>query len=222
METNKTDTCNTCVENGNVPSSYGINISERYKVFLWLYHKTGTSHMTKNLKYFDFNFYSIENGKRSFRSKGIFQQHVCEFFPGHEDYKMMVSVRNPYSRWVSWFKMMNKKTPQVVTKNNFTLFVEKNIFNEINYKCVSYHHRKPDYSVRLESLFEDYSKIPFITQSDYYKSGLLKEFCNMKINYSSIDVDWKSLFSQSIADLIYYNTQSYFELFDYDRNSWKN
>lgn len=177
--------------------------------------------MKKNLKYFDFNFYSIENGKRIFFAKGITQQHVCHFFPGHENYKMMVSARNPYSRWVSWFKMMNKKNPQDITKDNFIFFVEKNIFKEVNFNCVSFHTRKPDYYVRVESLFSDYSKIPFIAQSDYYKSGLLQEFCNMKINASSNDVDWRSLFSQSVADLIYFNTQNYFELFEYDKNSWK-
>jgi hypothetical protein len=82
--------------------------------------------------------------------------------------------------------------------------------------------RVPDYPVRLENLYEDYSKIPFIVESDYFKSGELKNEVNKKINVSNEDENlWRKFYTQEIADIIYYRMPRYFELFEYEKNSWK-
>jgi hypothetical protein len=218
METNKTDTCSTCKKSGEIENNYGLNISEEHKTFLWLWAKTGTSHLKQNMKYFGFNFYMFDGGKRSFLSKGITQQHTCQLFEGHHDYKMLATARNPYSRYVSFYIMAKKDE---ATIENFDDFLETQIFHHTNFDCVTFHDRIPDYFVRVENLFEDYSKIPFVVKSDYYKSGLLEEFCNKKINKSKFEVDWKDYYNQSMADLVFYNTQNYFEILGYDKNSWK-
>ncbi len=220
METNKTDTCSTCKKSGEIENNYGLNISEEHKTFLWLWAKTGTSHMKQNLKYFGFNFYMFDGGKRSFLSKGITQQHTCQLFEGHEEYKLMVSARNPYPRYVSAY-IMRKFSSKKFAEDSFKVFLEKTLFENVNFDCVTFHSRIPDYFIRVENMFEDYSKVPFIVKTDYYKSGLMEEFCNKKINPSKIDVDWKDYYNQSIADLVFYNSQNYFEILDYDKNSWK-
>jgi hypothetical protein len=76
--------------------------------------------------------------------------------------------------------------------------------------------------VRVESLYEDYSKIPFIVESDYYKSGELKKMTTQKINVSNKDEFlWKKFYTQEIADIVYYRMLRYFEMFGYDKDSWK-
>jgi predicted nucleotidyltransferase len=82
--------------------------------------------------------------------------------------------------------------------------------------------RIPDYAVRLENLYEDYSKIPFIVESEYYKSGELKKAITQKVNVSNEDETlWKKFYTQEIADIVYYRMPRYFDLFGYDKNSWK-
>ena len=178
--------------------------------------------MKQNLKYFGFNFYGFDNGKkRKFLTEGITQQHTCQLFEGHEEYKMMVSARNPYSRYVSLYKMIKKLENSFPEIENFEDFLEKQIFEDHNFECVTFHSRIPDYIIRIENLFEDYSKVPFILISDYYKSGIMEEFCKKNLNKSKVDIDWRDYYSQSKADLVFYNSQSYFEIVGYDKNSWK-
>lgn len=177
--------------------------------------------MKENLKYFDFNFYMFDGRKRTFLSKGITQQHTCQLFEGHHEYKMIASARNPYSRYVSLYKMAQSGGNLKAKIQDFEEFLETQVFHHTNFDCVTFHSRIPDYFIRVENLFEDYSKIPFIIKSDYYKSGLLKEFCNKKINKTKIENDWRDYYNQSKADLVFYNTQNYFEILGYDKNSWK-
>lgn len=214
METNKIDTCSTCGKNGEIKNENGINISEKHKTFLWLWSKTGTSHLIKVLQHFDFNFYRFEGKRRIFEKKNILQIHLCELFPGHEEYKMMVTARNPYSRYVSLYKMRNENV-------TFQEFLESQVHSKTNFDCVTFIQRKPDYFIRVENMYNDYLKIPFIVQSDYFKTGLLWEFCNKKINESDNTKDWKEYYNQSLADLVYYSCQNYFTFYDYNRNSWK-
>jgi hypothetical protein len=71
-------------------------------------------------------------------------------------------------------------------------------------------------------MFEDYSKIPFVRASEYYKSGQLEYDCINKINQTVInELEWKSLYNQNSADMVYYNFAQVFELGKYDRNYWK-
>ena len=89
--------------------------------------------------------------------------------------------------------------------------------------CIDFSERIPDYSVRVENLYDDYSKIPFIVESEYYKSGQLKKDVEVKVNVSNEDENlWRNFYTQEIADIIYYRMPRYFELFGYDKNSWKN
>ena len=83
METNGTSIISTLNENGKINDEYvGINISERVKTFLWLWNKTGTTHMKKVLKYFGFHFYEFTNGTKRLELEEIIQFHSCRFFPG--------------------------------------------------------------------------------------------------------------------------------------------
>jgi hypothetical protein len=48
--------------------------------------------------------------------------------------------------------------------------------------------RKPDYVLRVETLYEDYIKIPFVRNSLLNTSGILKDLCSKKMNRSKYDL----------------------------------
>jgi hypothetical protein len=106
-----------------------------------------------------------------------------------------------------------------------TIWVEEEDFYCSNVgkpKSSKFSQRVPDYPVRLENLYEDYSKIPFIVESEYYKSGELKKATTQKVNVSNEDENlWKEFYTQETADMVYYRMPRYFDLFGYDKNSWK-
>ena len=183
--------------------------------------------MKKVLDEFDFKFYELKNEKLILKNNLIIQDHGCNIFPSHENYKLLAAVRNPYSRFFSEFVAINKIEKiqySEENKNKFLIYLENTFMTgfRISNNCCDFFDRTPDYPVRLENLFEDYCKIPFIVQSDYYKSGRLEEITKSKINVRNGDEFlWKKFYTQQTADMIYYRMPTYFEMFHYDKNSWK-
>jgi hypothetical protein len=204
-----------------------INLSQKHKIILWLWKKCGTSHMAKIMNKYDFKYYRIEDDNLILLQDHVVQKHYCNLFTGHENYKILAPVRNPYSRFFSEYTFTKSKEEfslNEINKEKFRTFIyqitisTENLSNE----CVDFSQRIPDYSVRLENLYEDYSKIPFIFESEYYKSGELKKDISIKVNVSNEDDNlWRKFYTQEIADIIYYRMPRYFELFGYDKNSWK-
>jgi hypothetical protein len=204
-----------------------INLSKQHKIILWLWKKCGTSHMAKIMNKYDFKYYRIENDSLTLIENNVVQKHYCNLFHGHENYKILSAVRNPYSRFFSEYTFNRRPEEFIyneINKENFRFFIyQSTVYSDIiSNECVDFSQRIPDYPVRLENLYEDYSKIPFITNSEYFKSGELKKDVGIKINVSNEnDSLWKKFYTQEIADIIYYRMPRYFELFGYDKNSWK-
>lgn len=223
METKLTNTLNTWNENGKVKSldDLGFNISEKHKTFLWLLDKTGTSHAKKVLSNFDFCFYKFLEREKILDRQEIIQQHHCNFFPGHENYNFFVTVRNPYSRFLSSYFFDNKGSCFVPSVKDFENFLSIKLYEEKISECYSFHYRTPDYFVRLENLFEDYQHIPFVKNSQLNESGKLFDLCSKKVNENPTKVRLSEFYTPHIADMVYFSTQNYFEMFGYDKNSWK-
>lgn len=205
-----------------------INLSEEHKVILWLWRKCGTSHMAKIMNKYGFKFYKIDDQELVLLQNNVVQKHYCNLFEGHENYKILAAVRNPYSKFFSDYTFNRDPKEFIINEENKEKFKDY-IYDSLVLKdflsknCIDFPERIPDYSVRLENLYEDYSKIPFIVESEYYKSGQLKKDVEVKVNVSNEDENlWRNFYTQEIADIIYYRMPRYFELFGYDKNSWKN
>ena len=197
-----------------------FNISESHRTFLWLWHKTGTTHMRNLLKNFDFKFYKIVDSKKTLFIDKVVEQHDCFLFEGHEEYKLMVSARNPYSRYVSQYRFFLE--PKNFDISHFEEYLYKIIETESNcFDCTNFETRKPDYYVRMEHMYEDYLNIPFIRDSDFTKSGLLEKKCKEKINHNPSVIPWQDYYTQDSADFVFNNFRNYFKFFEYDKNSWK-
>jgi hypothetical protein len=213
--------------------------SEEYNSFVWLPSKTGTNHCFNTLKLFGFkNHTYIEKTNIISPRNDMGYQHYPTRFPGDENYDLISTARHPYTRLVSFFKFSRcfkyknshsinytMDEPLIERKLKFKNFLD-GIFNNPSIihpalKCYT-SDRIPDFYLRVENLYEDYIKIPFILSSDFNLSGELEKNCLTKENQNKIDLTpWQEYFDQFVADLIYSRTEKYCELLGYDKDIWK-
>ena len=141
-----------------------LNIISEYNYIVWLPEKTATNHAFELLKNYNICPHIFEENVLV-KLPQTFYNHECHLFEGHEKYKLMTTARNPYSWLVSYYLFSNSE----ISYETFYDFVYYAIRNNSS-KKFKYNERIPDYFVRSENLVEDYSKIPFIRDSDFFKS----------------------------------------------------
>lgn len=197
------------------------NLTER--MFAWTPPKTASHSASSILQKFGFELYTQEEKYLKPADRGT-HNHDCILCNEHERYSFITTLRNPYTMMVSLFKVTTDRDtwkPEFFEEFLYRYFYDKEL-PEMYFPCYNYSVRTPDYIVRVESMFEDYLLIPFVKNTQYYKSGDLEKDCNTKENSSDYDgFDWKSLYNQNIADMVYYNYAQVFDIGTYDRNSWK-
>lgn len=198
------------------------NLTER--MFAWTPPKTASHSATTILSKLGFEIYT-QNGKYlKSANKEMMHNHDCVLCGEHEKYSFITTMRNPYTMMVPLFKKTKEKEDW--TLENFELYLDRYFYGEelpeMYFPCYNYSNREPDYIIRVESMLDDYLKIPHVRHTEYYKSGELEKDCLVKENSSDYtNFDWRSLYNQNIADMVYYNYAQVFELGGYDRNSWK-
>ena len=192
-----------------------LNIISEYNYIVWLPEKTATNHAFELLKNYNICPHIFRENVLV-KLPQTFYNHTCHLFEGHEKYKLMTTARNPYSWFVSYY-LFSRSERVYETFYDFVYYAIRNNSS----KKFKYNERIPDYFVRSENLVEDYSKIPFIRDSDFFKSGDLESFCKTKINAAEESYDFRNYYDEMTADLVYYNFSKYFDLLGYDKNSWK-
>lgn len=195
-------------------------ISEKHNCFIWLLPRTGSNHMVTILKNYDFKHYVHQDGNKEIYDENLVATHYSKLFDGHENYQFISSIRNPYSLEVSLFRM-NKLVGDY--KERFKRFIDGRYFTQFGgKKPIINFTRVPDFFIRMENLYEDYSKIPFIVNSDYYQSGELKKQVEIKINNNIFDDrDWRDFYDDESAEIVYSNNMEIFNLNHYDKDSYK-
>ena len=190
-----------------------FNIIQKEKFLVWLPEKTGSIHAFKVLQNYGISSFELINNELI--EIGGFG-HDSELFDGHENFSIVSTARNPYSKFVSYYKYFG------IDKNgwDFYDYLYKSIL-EKPFKILNYNERIPDYFIRQENIFEDYLKIPFVKKSEFYRSGQLEDLCNNKINHNENSYDYREYYNQENADLVYYSFSKYFDLLGYEKNSWK-
>ena len=202
-----------------------INISEKYKYFTWTPERTGSTHFTKIIDKLGFQSAVIEDNKIISYGNTVRHNHFCILFENHWDYNFLITIRNPYAMTISRvgaptmeFNDESKKIIRTRVENQFQ--ADWSSFG----CCNCFHKRKPDFAIRLENLYEDWIKVPFVQMHGLNISGELKQLTNTRINEQINTEDpnyWKKYYDESLADLVYYNNPETFELFGYDKDSWK-
>jgi len=203
-----------------------INISQKHKFFSWTNQRTGSTHFTYMLEKFGFGSVDLDldTMKLSNLKEEVRHNHNCYLFENHLDYKFIVSVRNPYSMMISQSGVMSEKS--FSEKKKFAkIRIENLIQNPITDGgcCNCFHQRKPDYFIRLENLYEDWIKVPFVKSHELRFPGELKKQTEIVMNNQpGTEGDyWKQFYDKSLADSVYYSQPDTFELFGYNRNSWR-
>ena len=104
---------------------------------------------------------------------------------------------------------------------NFKKFIDERIVKNYHipmFKFSSFlKDRSPNYLIRTENLCEDILKIPFIKDSDLNSSGVLKNFCERKINKSYHQLNPEEYLTPDIKEIIHNLSSDHFDLFGYER-----
>ena len=210
-----------------------ITYSEKEKMILLLPMKTGTIHATFIFQHFDFitEHYDLKTNKVLDKLDSVIHHHCMNIPQRYEDYSIICTARNPYSRLVSAYNNsriiteINKPSDENF-KNHFS---KKKIDtgyqsdNGFPYGRDSFlYNETPKYFLRVESLYHDYIQIPFIKNSKLNKSGVLYELCNKKI-HSTGDKKrpLKEYYTEDMADYMYDKFKYYFDIIGYSKDSWK-
>jgi hypothetical protein len=191
-----------------------LDISLTHRAFLWLQQKTGTTLARKVFKNIGFHSYFIYDNIVDFSKIHDMHAHSAFLFNGHENFTFIATIRNPYET------IFSEYNPRRSNKKHFISYIEDRFQRRNLDPFFQSWKRLPDYQIRLENILESYLKIPFVRDSEFAKSGKLLKLIESKPNKRTDNVFWKDYFDKDIADLIYYNTIKYFEMFGYDKNSW--
>jgi len=212
--------------------------SEEHGVYVWFPSKTGSNHSYKVLKSCGFKNYMYSRKSNSLSPTNLDGYgHSLSKFPGNEHYSLISTARHPYTRLVSYFKFLNcftvkKNNPLYYTisdsleerKFKFRSFLNEMFASTLNHPALESYNttRVPNFFLRVENLYEDYCKIPFIFSTIFRSSGELEKVCLKKENENKIDLTpWQEYFDQYTADLIYSKTENYCNLLGYDKDIWK-
>jgi hypothetical protein len=200
--------------------------SEQERLAVFLPAKTGTIHAAFILNHFNFktNFHGKDDGNFISKDDYFIHHHFKTIPKGYEDYDVIYTTRNPYARLVSYHyhtkRMSGENAPNDNTfKEYFSNRVNNGCFNITDgFDFV----KTPKYLLRMEHLYEDYIKIPFIRDSKLNQSGILYELCNKKIHAKTQETKpLKYYYTQDMADYVYEMFKPYFDLTGYDKDSWK-
>lgn len=189
--------------------------------------KTGSVHAAWVFQNFGFQEITCSyDRKEIYKSIGhLNNNHILNLFENHEDYKLICTARNPllriFSAFVysnSFFKKQTNIGVEITPKNFIKFFVETLYDNDsVWLQGMNFMKRKPDYFIKLENLYEDYSKIPFIQQSEMFLNGTLKSMCEEKKNSAgSGKYNVKEFYTNDMIDTIYKRYKDYFDLLGYE------
>lgn len=202
-------------------------ISQTNNSFAWLPMRCGTHTLTWILLHYDFENYFLDEDKLpNLQHKEDFTrfEHDLFFPPNHKELNFICSVRNPYDRVFSLFKMRHSPTTMILTKkvpnlSEFEKFVDE-IYsgenNNLQNNTPKFDIRFPDFIIKTESMYEDLTKIPFIKDSQLNKCGILKKMCEKKI-YSSNHIKTEDYLTPKIKEKIFQVFRRDFEVFGYKK-----
>ena len=196
-------------------------ISEKHKAFVWLPPKCASNFISWVLAYFEFSSIALNtetNQINKIRTNiSTHFGHSTILPPNHEELLFICAIRHPYHRILSMYQS-HAENPSV---ENFKKFIDERIVKNYHipmFKFSSFlKDRSPNYLIRTENLCEDILKIPFIKNSDLNSSGVLKNFCERKINKSYHQLNPEEYLTPNIKEIIHNLSSDHFDLFGYER-----
>ena len=172
----------------------------------------------------------------------IFREQLSPNWYGNEDNAETNNKKEDEEQ--NAFREAYKRNAMVMLSHEESdaLFLDKLTFDEWIKRCFItkelpgiwldqiYYHKylkihKPDYYIRVEYLAEDLLSIPEFRENktkeiDSVVTTLL-ENRRKEVDDKNKKENWRDFYTQETADLVYENLKEQFEMFGYDRDSWK-
>ncbi len=190
--------------------------SKTFDFYLILPMKSGTITASWIFTYFDFQTYTRKlDTNTEFANPAISTVHSFYLPPEVSDHKIIMTARNPYDRFLSRFLFTWTKETQP-TPEDFNEHITTSI-EKLNPMYIIPDGINPTYIIHLETLYEDYMKIPFVKESNLNKSGVLNEILEKRINENRFKVDKEKFLTERNKELIYGFMKNQFQLFGYEK-----
>jgi hypothetical protein len=219
-----------------------MNVSTKVQHIWWATMRCGSRSFSEIMKHYGFfNYHHSKVYSESTCLKKISHTHECNVPAEYSHYPIIMQVRNPYSRAVSIWHLSCfrnfKKTLKVSQDFEEYVLTNKGAIMD-SYEHAAQKH-KPTYIIKYENMQEDIKKLPFL---DLNNPEVLRDYNNniLRNNYKYEGVDdergdikrdvqdnrfsdWRSYYSSNpkLAEIIYEKYKGQFELFGYDKDSWK-
>ena len=176
-----------------------FNISEKHKAFTITPPGTGSRTFCKILNNFEFHTYELCNNNLNLKKNKVTHNHCFSLFPNHEDYKLIMTGRNPYDRMVSNFIKTLRSEKQV--NKNFNL--------KIDFTDFIYDRFYPD-GIKKRSQLMGMNEISQLTKKDIHYSsfnrffigsfdltmtpnGVFDRKIDYKVRLDSLEEDYRSI-----------------------------
>lgn len=203
-----------------------VNLDLNDNYIVWLQPRTGSTLFGKIFSQTDFKSYTYKNNNLILTHDDLIHHHAFTIFPEIHSYKLIMTTRNPFSWAVAIFYASNKVDDLSQIQIKFQNFLENNFYENLFISELLYnlHYVEVSYQIRLENLHQDYLGLPIIHKSKYMKQNELHSLINSKVNKSFSPLsklDYKLFYNKNSADIVYYIFSKYFDVFGYDKNSWK-
>jgi hypothetical protein len=127
-----------------------FNISEKHKSFTITPQSTGSRTLCHILDNFDFHTYELCNNTLQHKSNKVIHNHTFRLFPNHEDYKLIMTGRNPYNRVVSNFRRSLQSKKHINKNFNFKINFLEFVYDQF-YSYTSKSLKKPNKDINSYS-----------------------------------------------------------------------
>ena len=190
------------------------NVNENYG-FIWIAPERVGSRSTARI----FTFCGFMcRGKQLGFGNTLNYTHNWEIPEKYKDYKIISSARNPYSRTLSLYKNFVYSHQDITFKEyvlGLTCGKPEENFKDRSSKYDTFVNpllkKQPEYVIRLENIYEDIKKIPFIF--NHLTEQQLEIMCE---HGKEID-EWESYYDQEIKDLVYKHLKHQFDMWGYEK-----
>lgn len=214
-----------------------MNFIDSEKTIWILPERTATRTIGQLLNFWDIKIYegnTLKICKPQKNIRGEFSQmlrHEWRLPDLHEDYELLLNIRNPYTRMKSYYYSLFLKNDCKDTNDcelSFLEFVDKHcrkeggMLDHLSFEQI-YETRPPQMVIRYENLKEDLLKVPFILNK-IETSGEFRLEWSRVVENNIFDGETKGSnysYTEEEAEKIYRLFSNQFKLFGYEEDSWR-
>ena len=170
-----------------------FNISEKHKTFTITPPGTGSRTFCKILNNFEFHTYELYNNNLNLKRNGVTHNHTFSLFPNHEDYKLIMTGRNPYNRMASKFRRSLQYEKQVNKNFNFKIDFTDFIYDQFYSDSVKKLNQLSMNELSQLTKNDILVDIDWILYLSITPNGVFDRKIDHKIRIDSMEDDYKSI-----------------------------